>query len=175
VNGYKLSLTYDAEITISRKVLKPLDAVKLKEFDKIAALPAVYSSLNFIKYGYENEKQPLNSYIASYIFSGWLCPKKFCNGAWSGWECDSLESLYSNPNCWETTTTTVQIPLNGQSDGVVPVERQKIPNAPSVVFDDVNHFELRDHPKITQAFNDLFDGNLVQGVQLPSFFVTPRR
>jgi hypothetical protein len=84
-----------------------------------------------------------------------------------------VSALYSNPNCSHQITIPVPVPLNGQSDGVVPLESQRLKDAANFVLDGVNHFELRDHPKVTVQYNQLFSGNLVlTSSAAQQFFVT---
>ena len=71
-----------------------------------------------------------------------------------------VSALYSNPNCTRHIRVNVTVPLNGESDGVVPLKSQRLEGAANFVLDGVNHFELRDHPKVTAQYNQLFLGNL---------------
>jgi hypothetical protein len=85
-----------------------------------------------------------------------------------------VSALYSNPNCSHLATVTVQVPLNGQSDAVVPLESQRLKDAAvNVTVDGVNHFELRDHPKMTVEYNKLFVGQTPMSTEAArQFFIT---
>jgi hypothetical protein len=83
-----------------------------------------------------------------------------------------VSALYQNPNCTVQTSVKVTIPLNGQSDGVVPLESQRLQGATNVIVEGVNHFELRDHPKMTLEYNSLFAGNTPMPEASRLFFIT---
>ncbi|MDZ7878512.1 MAG: hypothetical protein U5L45_12610 [Saprospiraceae bacterium] len=85
-----------------------------------------------------------------------------------------VNALYSNPACTRQVTTLVQVPLNGKSDGVVPLESQRLQGATNFVLEGVNHFELRDHPIMTDQYNKLFSGLLdfKGNLAAQQFFVT---
>ena len=92
------------------------------------------------------------------------------------------QALLNDPNCWQTQWLQVAVPLNGQSDGLATVESQKLPSisttqspAVNIVIDGLNHFELRDHPKLTNTLLAIFRGSspdITHPVQR-DFFTTP--
>jgi hypothetical protein len=85
-----------------------------------------------------------------------------------------VSALYANPNCTRHEKRNVIIPLNGESDGVVPLKSQSLEGAANFVLDGVNHFELRDHPKVTLQYNQLFSRNLnLTSNAAQQFFFTP--
>ena len=85
-----------------------------------------------------------------------------------------VSALYSNPNCYQHNNALVTVPNNGASDAVVPLSRQNLPEAAAnTVLDGVNHFELRDHPRVTTEFNKLFNGGIPMNEAARLFFMTP--
>jgi hypothetical protein len=86
-----------------------------------------------------------------------------------------VSALYSNPNCTQEITAAVQVPLNGESDGVVPLQSQRLVGSTNFILDGVNHFELRDHPLVTAQFTKLFNGQLdfKGNFNAQNFFITP--
>ena len=87
-----------------------------------------------------------------------------------------VSALYSNPSCYSEENLLVTVANNGESDGVVPLSRQNLTGAFNTRIDEVNHFELRDHPRVTDRFIDLFEGNL-SGMNPDArlFFITPHK
>lgn len=88
---------------------------------------------------------------------------------WSG-----VSALYQNPNCSRNVRIPVTVPLNGESDGVVPLKSQRLEGAAAnVIVEGVNHFELRDHPKMTVEYNSLFEGRTpMNDPAAKQFFIT---
>jgi hypothetical protein len=105
-------------------------------------------------------------------------------GTQAYWAAFSARTTYTNdPTCWNSSVSLMPVSLNGQSDGAVSVEGQKLPEGSvsggaeliNHTIDGVNHFELRDHPEVTARFELIFTGalgNNPQGVN--SFFYVPQ-
>ena len=76
------------------------------------------------------------------------------------------QRLLADPNCFETISTVVSLPINYESDGMFNAGTQRIPLDPDdnthVVNREVrgvNHREFFNHPSMTQEFRTIFAGN----------------
>ena len=154
----------------------PCSRIAYELFDGYTWLQQSESQYNTLigAFGYYQELQEINifdcygerEYLESRYRNGQITMIQY----WEG-----VSALYRNPNCSRNVMIPVAIPLNGESDGVVPLKSQRLEGAANFVLDGVNHFELRDHPKVTDQYDLLFSGRLNFNGNLAAqqFFVTP--